>query len=114
MVFVPVLRHFIENHCNSSSAVSSHQIRSAMPIKSIKKNENNISLSLQYDIIIHRLRKLASHPNAERVTPFLLQFLHVIPVQGMRPVEKKVGTDTLILVTFIRSLLRDSLFQALR
>ena len=45
---------------------------------------------LQYDVITHRLKKLASHPNASRVTPFLLQFLHVIAIQGMRAVERKV------------------------
>ncbi|XP_068699055.1 small ribosomal subunit protein uS9m-like [Montipora foliosa] len=45
----------------------------------------------EYDVIIHRLKKLASHPNAERATPFLLQFLHVIPIEGMRAVEKTLN-----------------------
>ncbi|XP_068754898.1 small ribosomal subunit protein uS9m-like isoform X2 [Montipora capricornis] len=45
----------------------------------------------EYDVIIHRLKKLASHPNAERATPFLLQFLHVIPIEGMRAVERTLN-----------------------
>ena len=48
-------------------------------------------LSLQYDVILHRLKKLATHPNADLATPFLLRFLEVIPIQGMRAVEKTVG-----------------------
>ena len=63
------------------------------------------SVLSQYDVIIHRLKKLASHPNAERATPFLLQFLHVIPIEGMRAVEKTVcivikTTIGLVLVFF--------------
>lgn len=45
----------------------------------------------EYDVITHRLKKLASRPNASRVTPFLLQFLHVIAIQGMRAVERKLN-----------------------
>ena len=55
--------------------------------------------SLQYDTILHRLRKLASHPNAERVTPFLLRFLRIIQIQGMRAVEKEVSTDNICMIT---------------
>lgn len=52
-----------------------------------------LCLLLQYDVVLHRLKKLASHPNAELATPFLLRFLEVIPIQGMRAVEKTVSTD---------------------
>ncbi|CAH3178110.1 unnamed protein product [Porites lobata] len=45
----------------------------------------------EYDVVLHRLKKLASHPNAELATPFLLRFLEVIPIQGMRAVEKTLN-----------------------
>lgn len=45
----------------------------------------------EYDVILHRLKKLATHPNADLATPFLLRFLEVIPIQGMRAVEKTLN-----------------------
>ena len=52
---------------------------------------------LQYDVILHRLKKLASHPNVELATPFLLRFLEVIPIQGMKAVEKTVSTYQVVI-----------------
>ena len=47
---------------------------------------------LQYEVIVHRLKKLAKHRYALLATPFLLRFLREIPVPGMENVEKKVGS----------------------
>lgn len=57
-----------------------------------------LCLLLQYDVILHRLKKLASHPNPELATPFLLRFLEVIPIQGMKAVEKTVSTDEVVIM----------------
>ena len=41
------------------------------------------------------IKKEQATPNAKLATPFLLRFLEVIPIRGMKAVEKTVSTDKL-------------------
>ena len=43
------------------------------------------------------IKKDLATPNEELATPFLLRFLEVIPIQGMRAVEKTLSTDEVVM-----------------
>ena len=46
------------------------------------------------------IKKELATPNAKLATPFLLRFLEVIPIQGMRAVEKTVSIDEVVMKWF--------------
>ena len=47
--------------------------------------------SIQFEVILHRLKKLTKHRNADHAIPFLLRFLKEIPLPGKEQVIKEVS-----------------------
>ena len=48
--------------------------------------------SQQYEVIMYRLKKLASHPNAALVKDFLDEYLFTIRMPGVKHVNQEVGS----------------------
>ncbi|XP_020630766.1 28S ribosomal protein S9, mitochondrial-like isoform X1 [Orbicella faveolata] len=57
----------------------------------LQRDLNELLPDKDYEVIVHRLKKLAKHRNALLATPFLLRFLREIPLPGMEDVEKKLN-----------------------
>lgn len=64
----------------------------------ISKNELEMQISellsdRDYEVVLHRLRKLTKHRNVDHAIPFLLSFLREIPLPGKKEAVKELNED---------------------
>ncbi|KAL9969271.1 hypothetical protein ACROYT_G021467 [Oculina patagonica] len=76
---------------NDSPEVTSRPKMRWITKEELERDLNEVLLDRDYQVILHRLKKLAKHQNAFQATPFLLRFLREIPIPGMEAVEKTLN-----------------------